>query len=600
MRHAIERRQHAVRARAHAAARTAQVAAETAACEPALRACPMDPLRVLLVEDNPADAELVREALSQGRAGASLVCVERISEALARARDERWDVVLLDLSLPDAQGLSGAHRLHAAFPQLPIVVLTSLEDDRMAAGAAAEGAQDYLVKGQIEPSLLIRSIRYAVERQQYAERARLLAEERAARVAAETAERRALLLSEVSAELFGSLDDEATLRAVARLLVRELADWCALEIGDGASAPRLAVAAHVDPTKEAPLRRLRARPPPVEVPGGPASDVIRTGRSEIHADVSEASLAAWASDAEQLELLREVGLRSVMVVPIAVRTQVFGAMTLATVGFRRYGTEDLALADEIGRRLALALDNARLYREAHRLFVEEQHAVRVREDVLAFVSHDLKSPLQVINLSAEIARREMERCAEECKLGRPLDAIVRSSISANHLLNDLLDMASIRAGRLAIRTAPAAAQALVADAVQAQESLAREKQITLSTAGTAPPVLCDRDRIQQVFSNVISNALKFCRAGDRIDVAVHADERLATFSVADSGPGIPEDVLPHVFEAYWSSARHRSQGTGLGLFISKGIVEAHGGRIWVESRAGEGTRVRFTVPLAGA
>jgi PAS domain S-box-containing protein len=730
IRYAIERQQHAERARALADARAARIAAETAQRTPQLRSCPTAPLRVLLVEDNPADADLVREALAHARAGATLVWVERISEALERAREAEWDVVLLDLSLPDAQGLSGAHRFRVAFPHLPMIVLTALEDDRVAAGAAAEGAQDYLLKGQIEPSLLVRSIRYAIERQHYADRARLLAEERAARVAAETAQRRALLLSEVSGALFSSLDDEATLETVAHVLVRELADWCVIALGDGASAPRLTASAHVDRTKEAQLRRLRERAPAGGVHGPGGATAMRTGRSELHAEVPEASLAGWARDPEQLESLREVGLRSAMIVPVAVRGRIFGVMTLAAVGFRRYGPEDLALADEIARRVATALDNSRLHREAQhalsalrasesrfravldqvqdyaifvldregrvaswsvgarllkgwtqdeilgkhfgsffapedvargkpaaeleaaaregrfeeegwrvrkdgsrfladvvltalrdeqgkplgfvkvtrdvterrRLVDEIQHAVRVREDVLAVVSHDLKSPLQTISLAAHAAARAVAQCAAECSVRRPLETIQRAARSANVLLNDLLDMASIRAGRLAIRKAPEDAAQLIMDAVQTHEALAREKGVSLACQGataTAAAVLCDRDRVQQVFSNVIANAVRVCASGDRIDLTAHADERFATFSVADSGPGIAEDALPFVFEAYWSGAKQRGQGTGLGLFISKGIVDAHGGRMWIESRVGDGTKVRFTIPIAG-
>jgi PAS domain S-box-containing protein len=904
IRYAIERQQHAARARALADARAARILAEAAQRTPSLRSFPTDPLRVLLVEDNPADADLVREALAQGRTGATLVCAERISEALELAREGEWDIVLLDLSLPDAQELHGAHRLRAAFPELPVIVLTSLDDDRVAAGAVAEGAQDYLVKGQIEPSLLVRSIRYAIERQHYADRARLLVEERAARIVAETVQRRALLLSEISGALFQSVDDEATLGVVARVLVRELADWCVIELGDGSCAPYLTASAHVDQAKEAQLRRYRERVPGGDVPGTVGAAVIRTGRSELHADVPEASLAGWAQDPEQLALLREVGLRSAMIVPVAVRGRIFGAMTLATVGFRRYGPDDLALADEIARRVATTLDNSRLHREARhalaalrasesrfravldqvqdyaifvldrdgrvaswsagarllkgwaqeeilgkhlesffppedvalgkpraeleraareghfeeegrrlrkdgsrflahvvitalrdeqgellgfvkvsrdvteqrrteqnrdflaqvthelasaldpvaaltrlvqlavprladlcgadlargdgsvgefiatacvdsakeqafaesrrlvpvaagpssqvietlrrgepvffpdvgerelaaiarspehlelirrvgprsfmsvplrsrgvaygaalflmtepgrrfdrvdlgvatelarraelaidnaRLFAETQRAVRVREDVLAVVSHDLRSPLHAIHLAADTAVRALDQGSDPGTLRRSLGTIQRATRSANALLHDLLDMASIRAGRLAIRTEQHDAQALVADAVQGHEALAREKGISLASRGaTTAAVSCDRERIQQVFSNVIANAVRVCGSGDHIAFTVEADERFATFTVADSGPGIAEDALPLVFEAYWSSARHRSHGTGLGLFISKGIVEAHGGRMWMESRVGDGTKVRFTIPIAGA
>jgi signal transduction histidine kinase/DNA-binding NarL/FixJ family response regulator len=551
-------------------------------------------LRVLLVEDNPGDAELIRGALEQAHPGTTLVCVERLSEALARAGDGAWDVVLLDLSLPDAFDLTGANRFHASFPDLPIVVLTSREDDRLAARAVAEGAQDYLVKGQIEPSLLLRAVRYAIERQQYGERARLLAAERSARIAAEAAKRRAMLLSEVSGALSESLEEEeATFAAAARVLVPELADWCLVELVDDGGELRLAAAAHRDPSREELLREVAARGPPVaaEPPGAPR--VVRTGEPELHADIADEALAAWSRGREGA--LRALGLGAAMVVPIGARGRRHGAMTFAaTSAARRYGPEDLELAREIGHRAGIAVESSRLYREA-------QRAIRVREDVLAIVSHDLKTPLTSIQLSAAVALRSLGKGGDASAIGRHLETVLRGTRRAQLLLQDLLDMASIRAGRLAIRTSHQGSGSLLAEAVQVHEPFAREKGISLASGGAAgTAVRCDRDRVLQALSNVIANAIKFCGSGDRIELAVGADEQFATFQVADTGPGIADDALPRVFEAYWSNARHAGGGTGLGLFISKGIVEAHGGRMWIESRVGHGTTVRFTIPVAAA
>ena len=284
-----------------------------------------------------------------------------------------------------------------------------------------------------------------------------------------------------------------------------------------------------------------------------------------------------------------------MAVPLRSRGVAYGAVLFAmTEPGRRFDRVDLDLAIELARRAELAIDNARL-------FTELQRAVRVREDVLAVVSHDLKSPLSAIQLAASSALRGLDQGRDASSLRRPLETIQRGTRSAHLLLNDLLDMASIRAGRLAIRTAHEDAELLISEAVQAHEALAREKGISLASLGAAAAaVSCDRNRVLQVFSNVITNAIKFCASGDRIDLSVGAGERFATFTVADSGPGIAEDALPLVFEAYWSSAKRPCDGTGLGLFISKGIVEAHGGRMWIESRVGDGTKVRFTIPVAGA
>ena len=338
-------------------------------------------------------------------------------------------------------------------------------------------------------------------------------------------------------------------------------------------------------------RRFPIRP-------GQSSKVVeslRRGEPVFFPDVGEPELAAIGRSPEHLELVRGVGLRSFIAVPLRSRGVAHGAVTLAmTDPGRRFDRIDLELAAELARRAELAIDNARL-------FTELQRAVRVREDVLAVVSHDLKAPLQAILLAASSALSALDQGRDASSLRRPLETIQRGTRSAHLLLNDLLDMASIRAGRLAIRTAPEDAELLIAEAVQAHEALAREMGISLASRGAAAAVVdCDRNRILQVLSNVIANAIKFCSSGDRIDVAVVPGERFATFTIGDTGPGIAEEALPHVFEAYWSTAKQSMHGTGLGLFISKGIVEAHGGRMWIESRVGQGTNVRFTTRVTGA
>jgi signal transduction histidine kinase len=211
------------------------------------------------------------------------------------------------------------------------------------------------------------------------------------------------------------------------------------------------------------------------------------------------------------------------------------------------------------------------------------------------VSHDLKSPLTAIQLSAASAARAFEK-HDAAGAQRHLEGVYRGTRRAHRLVQDLLDMASIRAGRLAVRLAREDGHALLADAAQAHEALAREKEVGLLVEGpVGVAVECDRDRVLQVLSNVIGNAMKFCPSGGRVALSLEPGERHATFTVRDTGPGIQPELLPHVFDAYWSTARSRREGTGLGLFISKGIVEAHGGRMWIESRVGEGTTVRFTL-----
>ncbi|HEU4726761.1 MAG TPA: PAS domain-containing protein [Kofleriaceae bacterium] len=228
---------------------------------------------------------------------------------------------------------------------------------------------------------------------------------------------------------------------------------------------------------------------------------------------------------------------------------------------------------------------------------ELRDAVRTRENVLAIVSHDLRSPLGTVQLSATML---MSQLAADHRARRHLEMIHRSCLRMENLIDALLDTASIRAGRLqlAIRREPA--EAVVAEAIDLQQPLAAERGIHLvrECELQGVDILCDRDRILQVLGNLLGNALKFCRPQDTITVRASRDGDHVAFSVADTGPGIPEDVMPHLFDAYWSGSEHATQGSGLGLYISRGIVEGHGGKIWVERGRTSGAELRFTLPIA--
>ena len=237
--------------------------------------------------------------------------------------------------------------------------------------------------------------------------------------------------------------------------------------------------------------------------------------------------------------------------------------------------------------------------ERERLLRELEQAVRIRDDLLAIVSHDLRTPLNSISLAAELLERGIH-AGGDGRIRKPVDTIKRASNQMKHLIGDLLDMAIIRTARLVVQPSACDAQAQVNEAIEAHVPFATEKGVKL---GTQPDlhgesVNCDSERIQQVFANLIGNAIKFCGAGDNIRVRAAREGAMVRFSVVDSGPGIPAEALGHLFDPYWSAKEHTKRGTGLGLFISEGIVAAHGGRLWVESAVGEGSAFHFTVPTA--
>lgn len=256
---------------------------------------------------------------------------------------------------------------------------------------------------------------------------------------------------------------------------------------------------------------------------------------------------------------------------------------------RRYDETDLALAEELARRAALAIENARLFTEA-------QRATRARDEMLGVVAHDLRNPLNTITMGAELllevipSERAMER--------RHAEIVRRAADRMNRLIQDLLDVRRMDEGRLTVDPHPEPVASVVGDAVEMLRPLAAASALTLEgeLAADLPRVLVDPARVQQVFSNLLGNAIKFTPGGGHITLRAERASGEVRFAVTDTGPGIPTDQVPHIFGRFWQGNRGDRRGIGLGLAIAKGIVEAHGGRIWVESRLGEGSTFFFTVP----
>jgi len=231
-----------------------------------------------------------------------------------------------------------------------------------------------------------------------------------------------------------------------------------------------------------------------------------------------------------------------------------------------------------------------------RIEAELRVAVRARDGVLAAVSHDLRNPLNTIQLATATLLGQLE---PDQRGRRQLEVIQRSCLRMEHLIGDLLDMGSIAAGRMSVETRPESADDIVREAIELHQALASENKIALVGEPRAAGLFvdCDRQRILQVFENLTGNALKFCRAGDTVTIGSVKDKECVCFWVADTGPGIPPELLPLLFDPYRAGPGSTS-GVGLGLYISRGIVERHGGRIDVASTPGQGARFSFTIPIA--
>lgn len=400
-------------------------------------------------------------------------------------------------------------------------------------------------------------------------------------------------LSDSSKRLTESLDYETTLATIPKLVVPAIADFCAVDMLEGGQLRRISVA-HTDPETAAFASDiLRRSPLDSDAPHG-APAVVRSGKTQLSSAITDALLVEIARDPEHLRLLRALGLRSYISTPVTVRGALLGVITvLSAESGRRYDEADVLVLEELALRVATAVENARLYREA-------QSAVRARENVLAVVSHDLRNPLNAIALSASALSMMHARSAPESKEKQQVDRIRRAVDRMSLLIDDLLDTASMQANRLSIDCQSIPLRPLLDEVYEAHMLAASEAGIALERqfGQLDVEVRCDRNRLIQALSNLLGNAIKFCRAGDRIELSAQQQGEEVVLSIADTGPGIAAEDLEHIFDPYWTVPDQGGSGTGLGLYIVRGIVEAHGGRAWVESEVDSGTRFFLTIPMS--
>lgn len=404
-------------------------------------------------------------------------------------------------------------------------------------------------------------------------------------------EREQSFLAEAGSVFAASLEYEETLTSLARLAVQDLAELCIIDIVDEDGEVRRLRVVCRDESKSWVCRELMrhslrsTQPPSMRA-------VLETRKPLLVEKLTAREVASWAEDEGDQPTLHEVDPGSLIIVPLIVRGRLLGAMALvASRASRPYDQNDLRLSEELATRAALSIENARLYRAA-------QRATQARDDVMGMVAHDLRNPLGVILMQApRLRRQEPDRRPQSRD---PAEVITRAATRMNRLIQDLLDVAQMEAGRLTIAPASVLPEQIVRDSVDAQQALAAAASLELraDVPPGVPAVWADRDRLLQVFENLITNAIKFTRPGGRITVGAALTDRTVLFRVADTGVGISADDVPRVFDRFWQANKGGRHGAGLGLPIVHGIVEAHGGRIWVDSQPGHGSTFFFTIPVA--
>jgi signal transduction histidine kinase/DNA-binding response OmpR family regulator len=648
-------------------------------------------IRLLLVEDNPGDARLLQETLADIQSAQfDLVVVSRLSEALTVLEQEaRFDVMLLDLSLPDSHGLQTFLKVHERARSTPIILLTGLDDAAFAAEAARRGAQDYLVKGQVDGNLLMRTIRYAIERKRAEEALR-------------QRNRQLALLNRTGQMLSSTLDlDQVFVTFLEEVRALLAVARCSIWLVD--SHEDLLCVQATGPQRE---RLVGQRSPQGE---GSVGWVVRTGESLIVRDTlaEQPGLPFALSSGQDVQ-------RSILAVPLRVNDKVVGALQVTDPDANRLTPTDLALMNPLAAFAAIAIENARLYRrllqhaeqleervhkrtnqlqaqygqleailrntadgiivadkdgnieranpvvqswlehgltqeDAHRLqaavreltlraaerpvetleledldleltaapitgpgsgdgaAVVAVHDVshlkaldRLKSQFVSNVSHELRTPITAIKLYAVLMRRRPEKYQEY------LHTLEQEADREAQLVENILEISRIDAGRLCLERHPSCLDELLAGAVSSHRPLAASRGVTLEQVFGRPPMAwVDPESTNRVLNNLLENAINFTLPGGKVTVSTGQDETpdgsWVTARVTDTGIGIPKDEVPHIFERFFrgqTSQKRQIPGTGLGLAIVKEIIELHGGDIDVASCPDEGTTFTVRFPQA--
>lgn len=420
--------------------------------------------------------------------------------------------------------------------------------------------------------------------------------DRAARALAEAAERRSAFLSEASRTLASSLNYDVTLANLAALSVPALADYCLIYVlEEDGSQIRLVAAAHVDPALATLVQDVAARYPPQAGSKRTAiSRVTESGKPEFATDVVLDVPDLLSEEPDSIERLAALAPRSYVVVPLTAHTVTLGAMVLAiTDSDRRYGAGDLAFAEELARRAALAVDNARLYEAA-------LAASKAKSDFLAVMSHELKTPLTTIVACTDLLEAEIAGPLTQDQRDQ-LGHILASAMHLLQLIDEILSFSRMEAGREQVQLEWVDLEEFVSETAVLIRPVAADKGLSFRVRTPEQPIRIETDppKVRQILLNLLSNAVKFTDRGE-VSLEVWKEGHLVVFKVQDTGIGIAPDNLERIFESFWQveqSATRRAGGTGLGLSVARRLARLLGGDVIVESALGVGTVFLVKIPV---
>jgi PAS domain S-box-containing protein len=543
-------------------------------------------------------------------AGTSLEVMEALGyDAL---QIERWRRFALDTNVPIADAVrsgeiivvESAEERERRYPGIdagaPVTYPASISVPLISEGRSF-GALGMSFHGPLHVTPEDRDLLLAVARQcaQAVRRAVLFDAEGLARASAEEAGRRLKFLADASAAL-ASLDYEATLRRVAELAVPSFADYVLIDLLNEVGELQRVAYAHTDPSKTSLLEQSARYYPSASHDGHPFREPLEKGEPVLVAHVDDAWIRRLAPAPEHLAVVQALRPRAAIMAPLSARGHTLGLMTFATsASGRAFTTADVSLAGEVAQRAAVAVDNARLYRQSEIARHEAEAASRAKGQFLAVMSHELRTPLNAILGYSELVEMGVHGPVSDAQR----EAMGRIRRSGQHLLalvNNVLNLERSETNNLETEFATLTVAQLFDDASTLTRPQAEAKAITLTVHSPSPDlrVLGEREKAGQVLVNLLSNAVKFTPSGGRIDLAYEIRDDAVTFRVSDSGPGIPADSLNRIFEPFVqldSGLTRRAEGAGLGLAISRRLARLMGGDLTVESEVGKGSSFAFTL-----
>lgn len=399
-------------------------------------------------------------------------------------------------------------------------------------------------------------------------------------------------LSEASKIFSSSLDYQQTLESVANLAVPAIADWCNVDIIQNGKAQQVAIA-HRNPKKAKFAKEFRKRYPiDVNEPTGIA-EVLRTGEPRLYPYITDEMLVAAAKTKKQLQITRKIGLTSVMMAPIFSQKETIGVITFVTSETKKhYDQSDLQMAGELASRASSAIENARHYKEA-------QDAVRLRDDFISVASHELKTPVTSVKMFTQVLKKHSEKKNDRQALSY-LSKMNRQLNKLTELIVDLLNVRKIQTGEMELHNALFKFEKPIKEAVEMLQQI--YTKYTITVIGKSRCVIRgDKERIGQVVTNLISNAIKYSPSANEVKVYIGTKGKYARLSVKDFGIGISKEHLDKVFERFYrindTITDKTFPGLGIGLYISYEIVRRHGGKLWVESEIGKGSTFHVAIPF---